>query len=337
MKFNNLSNLIIASLALFFFANVYSAFAAPKLLESFLRGIGSVQTAKLPTGLLGSSGGSGVSRAPSSLDASASAVSFDKLTVSKSLYFGPSDGGNPILSGPGKSLLTITNGFWQGNVIAPQYGGTGLSTYAKGDIIYADADNKLARLGNAIPATGGTGSVPVPVGNVLTMSSGGLPIWGSPGVGPVGPQGPTGLTGPQGPQGPSGSGGGSAPGFYFFSTGDVRINPSVTNGANGSGGTLTVSGDLNLTGASTLTGLTSMIQASSTRLSIFDKLYIGGTATTTINSTGDLYVAGSTTLQNFTAVNSTTTNATSTSFYASNGSIASLIATGATTTTLAIS
>lgn len=47
-------------------------------------------------------------------------------------------------------------------------------------------------------------------------------------------------------------------------------------------GNATVAGTLNVTGASTLTGLTSMIQASSTRLSVFDRLYIGGTATTTI-------------------------------------------------------
>ncbi|MBI5139881.1 MAG: hypothetical protein HZA94_00290, partial [Candidatus Vogelbacteria bacterium] len=81
--------------------------------------------------------------------------------------------------------------------------------------------------------------------------------------------------------------------------------------------------------------------ATTTNLYISGMSYVGGNATTTeagnISTRGTLLVLGSTTLQNFTAVNSTTTNATSTSFYASNGSIASLIATGATTTTLAIS
>ncbi len=48
--------------------------------------------------------------------------------------------------------------------------------------------------------------------------------------------------------------------------------------------------------------------ASSTQTSVFNKLYVGATATTTINSVGDLLVAGSTTLQKFTSNNATTTN-----------------------------
>ncbi len=64
------------------------------------------------------------------------------------------------------------------------------------------------------------------------------------------------------------------------------------------GGTLSVTGASTLTGnvtaAGTLavTGLTSMVQASSTRLSVFDTAYFGGTATTTISSAGNVSVAG---------------------------------------------
>src|SRR3989344_3096944 len=49
-----------------------------------------------------------------------------------------------------------------------------------------------------------------------------------------------------------------------------------------------------------------------TTLSTGNSLRIGGIATSTINSSGDLLVVGSTTLQNFTAQNSTTTSAAST-------------------------
>jgi len=65
-----------------------------------------------------------------------------------------------------------------------------------------------------------------------------------------------------------------------------------------SAGNLSVIGTLDVTGVSTLTGnttvggtfgvtgLTSLVQASSTRFSVFDTAYFGGTATTTINSAG---------------------------------------------------
>ena len=51
-------------------------------------------------------------------------------------------------------------------------------------------------------------------------------------------------------------------------------------------------GTLSVTGASTLTGLTSMIQASSTRLSVVGTAYFGGTATSTFDSAGNLSVIG---------------------------------------------
>ncbi len=61
-------------------------------------------------------------------------------------------------------------------------------------------------------------------------------------------------------------------------------------------------------------------------------LAIGGTASTTINSSGDLLVSGSTTLQRFTATNSTTTNATTTNFYSTTASTTNFSIGGGTLT-----
>lgn len=71
----------------------------------------------------------------------------------------------------------------------------------------------------------------------------------------------------------------------FFVVGGVQAATTISTNVS-TGGTLSV------TGASTLTGLTSMIQASSTRFSVHDTAYFGGTATTTINSAGNVSVAG---------------------------------------------
>lgn len=62
------------------------------------------------------------------------------------------------------TLGTIATGTWNGTAIGSAYGGTGFTTYAKGDIIYASAINTLSKLAAGID------------GQVLTLSSG-LPIW----------------------------------------------------------------------------------------------------------------------------------------------------------------
>lgn len=64
------------------------------------------------------------------------------------------------------TLGTITTGTWAGTAIAPTSGGTGISTYTTGDILFASAANTLSKL----PI--GT------VGQLLTVS-GGLPSWQS--------------------------------------------------------------------------------------------------------------------------------------------------------------
>lgn len=51
------------------------------------------------------------------------------------------------------TLGTITTGSWTATVIGPLYGGTGLSAYTTGDVIYASATNTLARLAGNITTT----------------------------------------------------------------------------------------------------------------------------------------------------------------------------------------
>ena len=44
------------------------------------------------------------------------------------------------------TLGTVTTGEWTATVISPTHGGTGFETYTKGDILYSDATNSLAKL-----------------------------------------------------------------------------------------------------------------------------------------------------------------------------------------------
>lgn len=65
------------------------------------------------------------------------------------------------------TLGTVTSGTWNANAIGSTFGGTGLTSYAAGDLIYASASNTLAK--RAIGTTG----------QVLTVS-GGVPTWAAP-------------------------------------------------------------------------------------------------------------------------------------------------------------
>ena len=64
------------------------------------------------------------------------------------------------------TLGTITTGTWNATTISTLKGGTGLTSYTTGDILYASATNTLARL------SAGTN------GQVLQMNSSGVPVWG---------------------------------------------------------------------------------------------------------------------------------------------------------------
>ena len=62
------------------------------------------------------------------------------------------------------TLGTIATGTWNADVIGPVYGGTGLSSYTTGDLVYASTTNTLASLG-----IGSTGEI-------LTIAAG-VPAW----------------------------------------------------------------------------------------------------------------------------------------------------------------
>lgn len=68
------------------------------------------------------------------------------------------------------SSNTLTNKTWNGNIIGSTYGGTGLSSYTTGDILYASATNTLSKL--AVGANG----------HILTLT-GGIPGWAPPSTG----------------------------------------------------------------------------------------------------------------------------------------------------------
>jgi hypothetical protein len=98
----------------------------------------------------------------------------------------------------------------------------------------------------------------------------------------------------------------------FASTSALRVSNNTTMG-----GTLTVTGAGTFSSTLGVTGLTTLVQASTTRLSVVGTAYFGDTATTTIDGGGlitaqNLLMVGSTTLQNFTFTNATGTNATTT-------------------------
>lgn len=62
------------------------------------------------------------------------------------------------------TLGNITTGTWSGNVVATGYGGTGLSSYTAGDILYASSTNTLGKIAKGTD------------GQLLTMVSG-APTW----------------------------------------------------------------------------------------------------------------------------------------------------------------
>ena len=68
----------------------------------------------------------------------------------------------------------------------------------------------------------------------------------------------------------------------------VFISAGIAQAATTISTNIDTAGTLSVTGASTLTGLTSMVQASSTRLSVHDTAYFGGSATSSFSSTGAL-------------------------------------------------
>lgn len=64
------------------------------------------------------------------------------------------------------TLGTIATGTWSATTIATTRGGTGITTYATGDLLYASASNTLSKL------TAGAD------GTILQMNASGVPVWG---------------------------------------------------------------------------------------------------------------------------------------------------------------
>ena len=78
---------------------------------------------------------------------------------------------------------TVASGYWQAQPVAPAYGGTSLSSYTAGDILYATGTTTLAKLAKGSDT------------EVLTLASG-VPSWAAPTVGDItGVTAGTGLSG----------------------------------------------------------------------------------------------------------------------------------------------
>ena len=92
----------------------------------------------------------------------------------------------------------------------------------------------------------------------------------------------------------------------------------------------TSAGNFTWSGAHTFDNITRSTSTQATSTNTFSSIFsgnslsIGGSATSTINSSGDLLVMGSTTLQRFTASHSTTTHATTTNFFSATASSTNL-------------
>ena len=72
--------------------------------------------------------------------------------------------GNVKFAGTGNSVGTITAGTWQGTSVAAGFGGTGIASYAIGDILYASASTTLSKLADVatgkVLISGGVGVAP---------------------------------------------------------------------------------------------------------------------------------------------------------------------------------
>jgi hypothetical protein len=55
--------------------------------------------------------------------------------------------GSGIINSSLTSVGTIATGVWNGTAIGSTYGGTGLTSYTTGDLIYSSSGNTLSKLG----------------------------------------------------------------------------------------------------------------------------------------------------------------------------------------------
>ena len=149
--------------------------------QSSITTLGTVTTGTWNGGVIGSTyGGTGVNNGANTITiggniSTGGAVAFSgayaftgTLTATTSVTF-PTSGTLVNTSVTALSSLatigTITSGTWNGTAIGYAYGGTGQTTYAKGDFLYASAANTLSKL------TAGTN------GQTLQLQDG-VPFWG---------------------------------------------------------------------------------------------------------------------------------------------------------------
>lgn len=176
------------------------------------------------------------------------------------------------------TLGTITTGTWNGTAIGPTFGGTGQTTYATGDILYASAANTLSKL------IAGTDT------HVLTLA-GGVPTWAAGGGGTGDVVGPAGATD-------------TAIAVYDDATGKLIANSIPTIDANGniltsaalSGATLSIDVVNSSNTASSVARMSTTVAGSTASDAIFQSSVSGGQSWTwgLDNSDDDSFVlAGS--------------------------------------------
>lgn len=121
-------------------------------------------------------GGTGATSESAARTALGLAIGTDVQAYSSTL--GAVAGGTYTGSSSITTLGTVTTGTWSATAIGPTKGGTGQTTYATGDLLYASASNTLSKL------AAGTNT------HVLTLS-GGVPTWAAPSGGGGTPGGST--------------------------------------------------------------------------------------------------------------------------------------------------
>jgi hypothetical protein len=153
----------------------------------------------------------------------------------------------------------ISGCVWQGDAIGATYGGTGQSSYATGDLVYASASNTLSKLTKPASAT-----------SVLQMTSAGAPSWNAAtGTGSVvfstSPAFTTSVTT-------------ASTTFAVFNTAATTVNAfgaATALSVGASSGTTTINNNLAVTGNLTINGTTTTVN--STTVTIDDPIFtIGG-------------------------------------------------------------
>ena len=262
------------------------------------------------------------------------------------------------------SIGTITSGAWNGSIVGVPYGGTGWSTITSGTVLLGNGATAVATttrnnllVGSNLSISGGSNALlgadaTISLGsNVVTsvvndtnvtgaIASNALTLgWtGTLGVARGGTASSTlsGILKGNGTSAVQTAVGGTDYEFPLtFSTGLNRSVNTITNT-----GVLSVAGTANQIAANTVSGavtlslpnLVSLTNATSSQLSVLTKAYFGGSATTTIDSAGNVAVAGTlgvtgnTTLANATTTNLFSTTASSTNLFAQTAALGSLTA-----------